>query len=193
VTPVAIRRELSILDDDRARLEGQRDGVQAALTIALAADAAQFSSQLVRERRHDLASLDSRLRDVADRHAALSATLPSPEQVRQAESNLARLAAEAAAASVFFDAAVADYTAAVDKAERAARMLVLHRITSITLVAEQIDLAVGAGLTVDVQPARELPPAIAAVARLAGLFIAQSADGQPDDTVVRDLNAARAA
>ena len=189
---VAIRRA----DEERQRLEAERDALAQQLAAALgntASGAFEFDPARVRSLKHDLAFCDARLSDTTDRIAALTARLPSPTAIGEAEARVVVLQREIAEAQRQFDAALMDYVTTLAAAEETALALNAKRAAVSTLIHTLNAIVAATGLDVHVPALPVVPATVKKLAFSQSLLIGTIAEGQLDPEVERELQAAKAA
>lgn len=179
------RALLTSMEERRAEIADQ-------LQQALAVERRHFREGDVIEHRRALAQLEQRIAHANERIAALESQLPNPEQVASARESATELRRQAESAGQRFESAARRYLELMDQAETAARELVAARTESHSNTAKVIDLAVQFGVDVERPTPAELRSVDAKVAMLAGRLISEAASGEPSDTVLRNLAAARA-
>ena len=184
-----LKREIARLEADAVDLAAEHEALEADLKEALGRDEAHFSEGEALTLRRELAAVEERQALVAARIAAKRAQLPTDKDRKAAEKTARELVAKVGGGNASFRSAADQYVEALGKAEAAAVAVSAARAEAREPRLQLEDLVARFGLDVAVPASAEVPDA--KVAWLAGMLVAQTAVGEPDDVVIRDLNAAR--
>jgi hypothetical protein len=191
--------DFAVLQDEIRKLRqrdtelGQAHAEKSAeLRQVLAKDDRWFSESEVFECRRHLAHINEQRELVSGRIAAFEARLPSPEERRSAEASARELVETIAQTRVKFDTEWKRYGEVLEHAEHMAIAVTAARARAQASNGQLAELVAKFGLPIDTPNEPAPPTSEAKIAMLIGILVSEAAFGEPSDTVMGDLSAARA-
>ena len=184
-----LTREVARLQGDAVDLAAEQEALEADLKETLGRDEAEFSEGEARILKRELAELEERQALVAARIEAKRAQLPTDKDRKAAEKTARELVAKVEGGNASFRSAWDLLRRGSGQSRGAAVAVSAAKAEAREPRLQLEDLVARFGLDVAVPASAEVPDA--KVAWLVGMLVAQTAVGEPDDVVIRDLNAAR--